>query len=107
MFGIGKANKAIDAFVAENCAELSKRFPPAREAKLPDGSKKAAVTLEKGFLDFQQKMVQFQIDQKLGVYGKARLLRGVQEELRRAQYTDKFVEVVVDLLVPATAVKRR
>jgi len=107
MFGIGKANAAIDAFVAENCADLIKRFPPERDLKMPDGAKKASLTLEKAFLDFQQRMVQFQIDQKLGVYGKARLLRGVQDALQHAKYTKEFIDVVVDMLVPATAVKRR
>jgi hypothetical protein len=107
MFGIGKANAAIDTFVAENCADLMKRFPPERDLKLPDGARKAQLTLEKAFLDFQQRMVQFQIDHKLGVYGKARLLRGVQDHLQAAKYTKEFVEAVVDVLVPATAVKRR
>ncbi len=50
---------------------------------------------------------EFQTEQNLGIYGKARLLRAVQDELRRLQYSEMFVEAITDLLVPATAARLR
>jgi hypothetical protein len=107
MFGFGKQNAAIDAFAVETCANLLKRFHPSREAELGGDRRKSGATLGNALTDLQQRLIEFQIGQKLGVYGKARLLRAIQEELRRLQYSETFVEATTDLLVPATAARPR
>jgi hypothetical protein len=107
MFGFGKQNAAIDAFAVEIVQNLSRRFPQSREAELGGDKKKAGKTLGNALTEMQSKLIQFQDDNKLGVYGKARLLRSVQSELRRLHYSDTFVQAITELLVPATAAKIR
>lgn len=106
MFGLGKNNAEIDAFATKGCADLVKRFPPRREAELGGDQRKAGKTLGLALTDLQQRTVAFQREHALGVYGKARLLRAIQQELRRLQYSERFVESVTTLLVPATAPDR-
>ncbi len=107
MFGFGNKDAAIDAFAVESCAALVQRFPPAREAGLGGDKKKLGKTLGNAMTDLQRRMIEFQTEQNLGIYGKARLLRAVQDELRRLQYSEMFVEAITDLLVPATAARLR
>ncbi len=106
MFGLGKNNAEIDAFALESCADLAKRFPPAREADLGGDRRKAGKTLGLALADLQNRTVAFQRARDLGVYGKARLLRAIQQELRRLQYSEKFVDAATSLLVPTTAEDR-
>lgn len=107
MFGLGKNNAEIDAFAVESCVELAKKFPPAREAELGGDRRKAGKTLGLALTGLQQRTVAFQRERDLGIYGKARLLAKIQHELRRLQYSDKFVESVTTLLVPDMAPDRR
>jgi hypothetical protein len=105
MFGFGKQNAAIDAFAVEICRNLCERFPQSREHELGGDRKKVGKTLGNALTEAQTRVIRFQEEQKLGVYGKARLLRSIQQELRRREYTDKFVDAVTELLIPATVVK--
>jgi hypothetical protein len=106
MFGLFKNNAEIDAFAVETCRDLNQRFPRAREEELGDRNK-AGKALGKALDDMQARFIQFQHERDLSVYGKARLLQAVREELRRLQYSDKFIQAITELLVPATAAKVR
>jgi hypothetical protein len=106
MFGLGKNNAEIDAFAIASCADLAKRFPPAREAELGGDRRKAGKTLGLALADLQQRTVAFQRERDLGVYGKARLLGAIQQELRRLAYSERFVESTTALLVPTTTAGR-
>ena len=103
MFGIGKNNAAIDAFALEICGDLAKRFPQSREAELGGDRGKVGVTLGKALADLQRRVAVFQSTRKLGIYGKARLLRAIRSELQRLQYSATFVAATTDLLVNTVA----
>lgn len=105
MFGFGKKNAQIDAFAVEVCRSLSQRFPPSREVELGGDRNKTGKVLGNALTDMQARLIQFQKENELGVYGKARLLRSIQQELRGLHYSDKFVDAITELLVPATAAK--
>lgn len=99
MFGFGKDNTAIDAFALEVCADLAKRFPPGQAAKLGGDKAKIGLKLGNAYTDIQRKVAVFQQERKLGVYGKARMLNAIREELTRRKYSEAFVSATTDLLV--------
>lgn len=104
MFGFGKKGREVDAFGDALVQELSARFPPQKEQNLGGKKPKPARSLGKvaGEL-IDRKFAGFVAEQKLGVYGKARLLNRIKWQMREAGYTDEFVDVTLAELTRATA----
>ena len=103
MFGFGSKNSAIDAFAHEICVDLCKRFPPSREVELGGDKKKLGLKLGNALAEMQKRVVAFQLEHDLGVYGKARLLRSIQEEMEGLAYSASMVSAVTELLVTTPA----
>lgn len=107
MFGLGKKNAEIDAFAVDVCRELVRRFPPSREPELARKDKKAGVTLGNALGEMERRVIAFQAAESLGVYGKARLLRSIGDEMTRLQYGAALVKAAQDLLVKAPVSGKR
>jgi hypothetical protein len=93
MFGIGKKNDAIESFASGLVTGFSKRFPPALESDLGTDKLKPAAQLGKVVGELERQAVAFQHEQKLGVYGKAKLINSIKWQMKELGYSDKFVDV--------------
>ena len=95
MFGLGKGNKAIDEFAQTLVTELTKRFPVARQSELGTSKLKPAQQLGKAVGDLERRVTKFSGENKLGVYGKARLLNAVKWQLNDLGYSKDFVDATI------------
>jgi hypothetical protein len=100
----GARNARIDDFGAQLADELAKRIPlepDARQAKRKGNQKYAkAIDHAVGLT------VSFQQDNKLGVYGKARLFNAFKWQLKRLGYPDEFIDETTAALVNLAAARR-
>jgi hypothetical protein len=103
MFGIGKNNAAIDAFAAEIVADVGRRFPVRLEAELGGTKAKPARKLGKTAGDLQRRVAAFQVEAKLGVYGKARLLNQIKWGLKETGYSEPFIDATITTLASVAA----
>jgi hypothetical protein len=103
MFGFGKNNAAIDAFAADLVADVSRRFPVRLEAELGGPKAKPARKLGKTSGDLQRRVAAFQVEAKLGVYGKARLLNQIKWGLKEQGYSESFIDATITTLTSVTA----
>jgi hypothetical protein len=90
MLRIGKKNARIDEFGTALATELSKRVPlqtDARSAK-KKGNEKYVKAIEHAL----DQTVTFQRENKLGIYGKARLFNAFKWELKRLGYPEDFID---------------
>jgi len=99
MFWSKSDNARIDAFGKELAGELSRRVPLATIA---DPGKKGNDRYVRAIEHARGVTIAFQKDNKLGVYGKARLLNTFKWELKRQGYSDEFIDGVTDSLVNLT-----
>lgn len=105
MLGFNSArNKAIDAFGIELAADLSERFPQALE---PGTGKKDPDKLLRALTQVATRALDYRNREKLGVYGKARLLREFGAELGRRGYSGDFVEAASAALIKTMAAHKR
>ena len=101
MFGINSAkHRAIDDFAKTLADELANRFPVSLE---PGTGKKAPDKMLRAFNHLATLALAFRKENGLGVYGKARLLRGVGEALRANGYSTEFVEAATSALLKTLA----
>lgn len=104
MLGFNSAkNKAIDAFGIELAADLSGRFPQELE---PGTGKKTPDKLLRALTHVATRALDYRNQQKLGVYGKARLLREFGAELGRRGYSGEFVEAASAALIKTMATQK-
>ena len=103
MFGFGKKNAAIDAFADELAAELRTRFPAEKEKSLGADKAKPARKLGKAAGELiDRRFAAFIVDNKLCVYGKARLLNRVKWQMREDGYSEEFIDTTVAELARAS-----
>ena len=107
MFGFAKKNTAIDAFADVLVADLTERFPPEKEKELGGNRAKPARKFGKAAGEMDRRLAAFAVENKLGVYGKARLLNRVQWQLRERGYSMEFVDVTVAELTNIIARARK
>ena len=92
MFGLGKKNAAIEAFATTIVADLKKRFPPDRERLLGGDKLKPAAELGKAVSLLERQAIAFQQENKLGVYGKAKLINAIKWEMKELAYSEPFID---------------
>ena len=104
MFGFGKKDARIDEFGIQLANELAKRVPV--ESKSPRAQKKGNEKYAKAIDHALGLTLAFQRDNKLGVYGKARLFNSFKWQLRRLGYPDDFIDSTTAALVNFAAIRR-
>jgi hypothetical protein len=103
MLGFNSArSKAIDAFGVALAADLAERFPTALE---PGEGKKSPDKLLRALTHVATRAIEYRTEHRLGIYGKARLLREFGAELGRRGYSAKFVEAATAALVKSMAAR--
>ncbi len=90
MLWFGKKNALIDEFGTRLATEFSKRVPMQPDVRMvkKHGPEKYAKAIEHAL----GQTVAFQRENKLGVYGKARLFNAFKWELKRLGYPDDFID---------------
>ena|ERR1700690_3812706 len=101
MFGLGKGNAAIDEFAKTLVAELVKRFPTKKQSELSGRKLKPAQQLGKTVGELERRIAKFSGEQKLGIYGKARLLNNVKWQMKELGYSDDFIDATTATLAQA------
>src|SRR6478736_749888 len=103
MFGSDKRSM-IDEFALKLAADLAQRYPAELENTKPP--KRNPQRLAKAFDDTFNRAIDFQREEKLGIYGKARLGNTFKWELKRLGYPDDFVDLTTRSLINFVASQR-
>ncbi|MFO1311369.1 MAG: hypothetical protein U1F41_04820 [Burkholderiales bacterium] len=103
MFGFGRKNAAIDGLSEEIVAALAERVTPKDAEKLGKLTDKNLMKFAKTITDLQLKVTAFSAENRLGVYGKARLLNAIKWGLKNAGYSDDFIDATTTELVKSVA----
>lgn len=103
MFGSDKRSM-IDEFALKLAADLAQRYPAELENTKP--RKRNPQRLAKAFDDTFNRAIDFQREEKLGIYGKARLGNTFKWELRRLGYPDDFIDLTTRSLINFVASQR-
>jgi hypothetical protein len=96
IFKLFSASK-IDEFAKNLAQEIAKRYPPAI-ANNPEqmvSQKRLSAILEEAFTRAHQ----FNLDQKLGMFRKAKLGNTFKWELKEMGYDEKFVDLATEGLI--------
>jgi hypothetical protein len=97
MLGLFSGSKRINDFARELTENLSKRYPPALDVN-PE-KKISANRLTKVLEEALASASQFQRDNRLGIYGKAKLGNEFKWQLKELGYSDQFIEVATEGLM--------
>lgn len=97
MLSLLKSGKKINEFARELTENLSKRYPPALDVN-PE-KKISANRLTKVLEEALASASQFQRENKLGIYGKAKLGNEFKWQLKELGYSDQFIEVATEGLM--------
>ena len=84
------AGRQIDTFSRQLAREFASRYPLEMAEKSPD--KKREKKLGRALNHVYRQAREFRQDQRLGVYGTARLGNGFKWELREMGYRHEFIE---------------
>ena len=97
MFGLFSNSKKINEFARHLAENLSKRYPPALDVNIE--KKISANRLTKVLEEALASASQFQRENKLGLYGKAKLGNEFKWQLKELGYSDQFIEVATEGLM--------
>ena len=103
IFDFGK-RAIVDEFALNLSGELAKRYPPELENSVP--KRRNPQRLAKAFDATFNRAIEFQREQGLGVYGKARLANTFKWELKRLGYPEDFITLTTSSLVKFVASQR-
>ena len=99
-----KTNKVVDEFSNRLALDLAQRYPPELEN---DATKKRnPQRLAKAFGSTFNRAIDFQLEKKLGVYGKARLGNSFRWKLKDLGYPEDLIELATKALVHFVSVQR-
>ena len=89
--------KEVEEFAKSLATEIAKRFPPslANDPQRMVSPKRLTTIIE----EVCEKAVQFNAENKLGMFKKASLGNTFQWELKDMGYNEKFVEVATEALI--------
>lgn len=106
MFGDFKSarKKSIDEFALKLASDLVQRYPPELETSKP--KRRNPERLKKAFDFTFNNAIDFQRQQQLGIYGKARLGNTFKWELKHLGYPDDFIDLTTNALVKFVASQR-
>ena len=91
------STKPINEFAKTLAHALSKRYPPALDIN-PE-KKVSQARLVKVLEETLAKATDFQREQKLGMFGKAKLGNEFRWQLKELGYTEKFIDVATEGLM--------
>lgn len=94
-FGFGTV-APIDDFANKLAADLAKRYPVALE--IGQTKKRNPSRLTKAFDSTFNRAINFQLEHKLGIYGKAKLSAAFKDELTQLGYPDDFVDLATSAM---------
>jgi hypothetical protein len=97
MFGLFSVSKKINEFARELSENLSKRYPPALDVN-PE-KKISANRLTKVLEEALASAAQFQRENRLGIYGKAKLGNEFKWQLKELGYSEQFIDVATEGLM--------
>jgi len=103
IFGMFDTRK-VDDFARSLAADLSRRFPPASEARTDKGVKQQLEVVTEGLYS---RALRFHQENRLGIYKKAKLGNTFRWQLKALGYTDPFIENVTKGLVVRLANQRK
>ena len=93
--GFGKTT-LTDEFARQLATDLAKRYPVALE--LDPTKKRNPSRLTKAFDSTFNRAINFQLEHKLGIYGKAKLSAAFKWELKELGYPDDFVDLATSAM---------
>lgn len=93
--GFGKS-APIDEFARQLTVDLAKRYPVALE--IDQSKKRNPGRLTKAFDSTFNRAINFQLEHKLGIYGKAKLSAAFKSELKELGYPDDFVDLATSAM---------
>lgn len=91
-----KTNKITDEFARHLAVDLAKRYPVALE--IDQTKKRNPSRLTKAFDSTFNRAIKFQLEHKLGIYGKAKLSAAFKWELKELGYPDDFVDLATSAM---------
>ena len=86
----------IDEFAHQLAVDLAKRYPVALE--LDQTKKRNPSRLTKAFDSTFNRAINFQLEHKLGIYGKAKLTSVFKSALKELGYPDDFVDLATSAM---------
>lgn len=97
MLGKLFSNKELDAFAKSLATSLVRRYPPSLDKA---ESRRISVTrVSKVLEDVLEKAAEYNRNNKLGVYKKARLGNQFKWELKELGYSDEFIDLATEGLI--------
>lgn len=93
--GFGKS-APTDEFARQLAVDLAKRYPVALE--IDQTKKRNPSRLTKAFDSTFNRAINFQLEHKLGIYGKAKLASAFKSELKELGYPDDFVDLATSAM---------
>jgi hypothetical protein len=97
MLSLLKGSKNVTEFAKTLAVGLAKRYPPALDIN-PE-KKISATRLTKVLEETLASATQFQRENRLGIYGKAKLGNEFKWQLKELGYSDQFVEIATEGLM--------
>jgi hypothetical protein len=94
-FGFGTV-APIGDFAHQLAVDLEKRYPVALE--IDQTKKRNPSRLTKAFDSTFNRAINFQLEHKLGIYGKAKLTSAFKSELKELGYPDDFVDLATSAM---------
>lgn len=94
----------LQNFANELAADLSRRFPPASEARTDTGAKHQLKVILEGL---SARALRYHEQNKLGIYRKAKLANVFRWKLAEAGYSKPFVEQATKAIVTRLAVRQQ
>ena len=95
--------KRIEEFASTLAVDLGRRFPPASEARTDPGAKQQLKVILDGL---SARAVRYHDEEKLGIYGKAKLGNVFRWKLKELGYSTEFCERATKEIVTRLAMKR-
>jgi hypothetical protein len=93
----------IEEFATTLAADLARRFPPVSEKRTDPGAKQQLNVIVQGLA---ARAVRFHGEERLGIYGKAKLGNVFRWKLKELGYTTEFCERATKEIVTRLAIKK-
>jgi len=93
----------IEEFATTLASDLARRFPPASEQRTDPGAKQQLNIILQGL---GARALRFHAEQKLGIYGKAKLGNVFRWKLQESGYSKAFCERATKEIVTRLAIKK-
>ena len=96
------SNPAVHQFAEALATDLNRRFPPSSEARTDTGAKRQLEIILDGL---SNRAIRFQQENRLGIYGKAKLGNSFRWKLNEYGYSKEFIEDATRKIVTRLAAR--